>query len=104
MAVVSLFGDDSGVSLGEDRLLEDISLSLDIYLFLIPYVTFVPIAAILNILLSMKVKQSTSSKPKLAKCVKIIRYIGIFLLILCCLGSAYIIISVSSNSTHNENL
>jgi len=104
LAVVSVFGRNSPVALGTGRLLADLNISLDIYLLIVPFVTFIPIAALLTILLSLKPSPSMISKPKLAKCIKAVRYIGIFLLVCISAGSIYVIISVSSNSSDDENI
>jgi len=51
MLVVSALGSSSGLSFGRRRQLQDVSLSLDLYILLVPYFTFVPVELILTKLL-----------------------------------------------------
>jgi len=104
MMIVSALGSKSGLSFGL-RQLQDISLSLDIYILLIPYFTFVPAELLLLKLLIVGEKANnpsiTSSKWKVFKAIKIFAYILIVLIIGFCL---FAIISIGESLSTDENL
>eukprot|EP00330_Aristerostoma_sp_ATCC50986_P008344 CAMPEP_0114583882 /NCGR_PEP_ID=MMETSP0125-20121206/7558_1 /TAXON_ID=485358 ORGANISM="Aristerostoma sp., Strain ATCC 50986" /NCGR_SAMPLE_ID=MMETSP0125 /ASSEMBLY_ACC=CAM_ASM_000245 /LENGTH=56 /DNA_ID=CAMNT_0001777669 /DNA_START=5052 /DNA_END=5222 /DNA_ORIENTATION=+ len=52
MAVVSIIGSESGFSF-DSRLLQDVSLSVNVYILIIPYFTFVPTEPLFRALLGM---------------------------------------------------
>lgn len=54
LSVVSILGSQSGFSVGGARLLKEVSISLDIYILLVPYFTFVPMELLLRSLLQPK--------------------------------------------------
>jgi len=63
MAIISILGSSSGINFSQlsNRRLDDIGLSLDVYILLIPYFTFVPFELIMLRLLK------TNNEPNLSK-------------------------------------
>jgi len=101
---ISIIGPQSSILFGDRRVLNSISLSLDVYLFLIPYITFVPLEAIVKHMLALDHTKKDPSRKKLIKCLKITRGFAIFLafaIICCCI---YGVIAIGEGSTTEENI
>jgi len=90
LAIVCLLGSKSAFSFGL-RSLQDLSISLNVYILLIPYVTFVPIELLLRVMLTKRNINQRSSKCK-RFWIKCIKYFGIFLMVSLTLICIYVIL------------
>jgi hypothetical protein len=104
LAVVSIMGSNSGLTTSDSsRLLSEITLSLDVYILLIPYITFVPAEAVMRGLFSPSPKkdgkpEAKKSKRKTAHCI------GAAIMVSLIAVSMFVIISIGEASNGQENL
>jgi len=101
MAIVCLLGSGNTKSVGF-RDLQSLSVDVDVYILLVPYVTFVPLELVLRVMLTKRSIEPGSSKFK-KFCLNFIRYFGIFLMVVSSLLCLYIILQISENADSEEN-
>jgi len=98
MAIISLLGRNQSVTVGdkeESRLLEDLKVSLDIYILLIPYITFVPYEIILLRLLR---KNNTEDlTPKQKKLSKFAKWTAIVLMTILSMLCIYALLAIAES-------
>jgi len=100
LAIVSIFGNQSGISVGSLRFLQDLNLGVDIYLLIIPFCTFIPLTALLLKLLAIGQKRKIQNVVELQshkrkKFYTYSWYTGIVLMVLISIASLYSIISIA---------
>jgi len=94
LTISSILGSVSGLSV--TRILQEVSLSVDVYILLLPYFTFVPLEVLLRGFLS---KEKYRNRKE-----KIIFYVGLALALLAIILCLFFIIAISEASTHDENI
>jgi len=99
LALVSILGSNTGLDFGGRRLLQnEVSLSLDVYILLLPYFTFVPLEFALRGLL--KNREEKRSKKYVTKLLNIL---GVVVAAFFIIGCLFIIIAISEASSGEEN-
>mmetsp|Transcript_28998 Transcript_28998/g.26343 ORF Transcript_28998/g.26343 Transcript_28998/m.26343 type:complete len:171 (-) Transcript_28998:118-630(-) len=98
LALVSILGSNTGLNIGR-ALQGSVSLSVDVYILLLPYFTFVPLEFALRALLSER--ETKTTKQKLI--AKILKIAGIILAAFFIIGCFFIIIAISESSSGDEN-
>jgi len=103
--MVSLLGSNQGLAFNLRRM-QNVELSVNVYILMLPYFTFVPLELVIRSMFADSFKKK-NLKPTMSKakrnCYLSIRYIGISIYIIIVIFCIYAILNISENNSSNEN-
>jgi len=104
LALISILGPRSTFNFSSGlRVLQNLDLSLDIFIILMPFFTFIPIEALLRVMLSKNHKEVSPAKKRLICLLKTIKWIALSLMAIFTVVSIYAMIAIGEGSSTEEN-